>query len=130
MSADRMQIGEVAERVGLSLRTIRFYEEAGLVIPTARSTGGFRLYAESHIDRLLLIKQMKPLGLSVEEIGKVLHVLDALSGRATSGSERAELLAELAEYRSMVDDRIERLTARLAGARDLSEHLRGAIDAG
>lgn len=34
MSADRMQIGEVAERVGLSLRTIRFYEEAGLVIPT------------------------------------------------------------------------------------------------
>ena len=57
-----MQIGEVADQVGLSLRTIRFYEEAGLVIPSARSVGGFRLYSETDLDRLQLIKRMKPLG--------------------------------------------------------------------
>lgn len=41
-----MQIGEVAERIGLSLRTIRYYEEVGLVVPSVRSQGGFRLYTE------------------------------------------------------------------------------------
>ena len=45
--AGLLQIGQVAERTGLSLRTIRFYEENGLVIPTARSEGGFRLYSEN-----------------------------------------------------------------------------------
>lgn len=41
MSAGRMQIGEAAERVGLSIRTIRHYEDAGLVVPSARSEEGF-----------------------------------------------------------------------------------------
>lgn len=125
-----MQIGEVAERVGLSLRTIRFYEEAGLVIPTARSDGGFRLYSESEVDRLLRIKQMKPLGLSVDEIGKVLGVLDTLGNGSEGDADRSVLIAELAEHRAMVEGRIERLEARLAGARDLSDHLRDAIEAG
>ncbi|MEV6934127.1 MerR family DNA-binding transcriptional regulator, partial [Streptomyces sp. NPDC051132] len=43
MSSEHMQIGEVAARTELSLRTIRHYEETGLVIPSARSQGGFRL---------------------------------------------------------------------------------------
>ncbi len=65
MGRDRMQIGEVAERTGLSLRTIRYYGEVGLVVPSARSKGGFRLYTESDVARLLLIKQMKPLGVQL-----------------------------------------------------------------
>jgi DNA-binding transcriptional MerR regulator len=44
-----MQIGEAAERVGLSLRTIRHWDEVGLVVPSARSNGGFRLYTEADI---------------------------------------------------------------------------------
>ena len=44
-----MQIGEVAARTELSLRTIRHYEETGLVIPSARSQGGFRLYTETDV---------------------------------------------------------------------------------
>lgn len=55
-----MQIGEVSERTELSLRTIRYYEEVELVVPTARSTGGFRLYTEADIARLTLVKRMKP----------------------------------------------------------------------
>ena len=46
------QIGTVAERVGLSLRTIRHYEEVGLVVPSGRSAGGFRLYTDGDVERL------------------------------------------------------------------------------
>ena len=48
---EQMQIGEVAERTGLSLRTIRYYEEVGLAVPSARSQGGFRLYTEPDVGR-------------------------------------------------------------------------------
>jgi DNA-binding transcriptional MerR regulator len=54
------QIGEVAEAVGLSMRTIRYYEEAELVLPSSRSMGGSSLYMNGDIDRLCLVKQMRP----------------------------------------------------------------------
>ncbi|MEX0790718.1 MAG: MerR family transcriptional regulator, partial [Actinomycetota bacterium] len=62
------QIGEAAESVGLSLRTIRHYEEIGLVPPSGRTSGGFRLYTEEDIERLRLVKHMKPLDFSLEEM--------------------------------------------------------------
>ncbi|MDP9021544.1 MAG: MerR family DNA-binding transcriptional regulator, partial [Actinomycetota bacterium] len=49
------QIGEVADRVGLSLRTVRYYEEVGLIEPSDRTAGGFRLYTDDDISRLELI---------------------------------------------------------------------------
>lgn len=49
-----MQIGEVADRTGLSLRTLRYYEEVGQVRPSTRTSGGFRLYSETDVARLLL----------------------------------------------------------------------------
>src|SRR4051794_19659521 len=61
-TSDMHQIGEVAERVELSLRTVRYYEEMGLITPERRTDGGFRLYTEENVQRLLAIKQMKPLG--------------------------------------------------------------------
>lgn len=61
MAHHHRQIGEVAERTGLSLRTIRYYEEVGLITPSARSQGGFRLYTEEDIARLGVVKAMKPL---------------------------------------------------------------------
>ncbi|MGI8480002.1 MAG: MerR family DNA-binding transcriptional regulator [Gaiellaceae bacterium] len=51
-----LKIGEVADRVGLSLRTIRYYEEVGLLEPTGRSPGGFRLYSEDQVTRLATLK--------------------------------------------------------------------------
>jgi DNA-binding transcriptional MerR regulator len=78
------QIGEVAEAVGLSLRTIRYYEETGLVLPSGRSAGGFRLYTDSDIDRLRLVKQMKPLELTIDEMRELLTVRDRLADPSTS----------------------------------------------
>ena len=76
-----LHIGEVAERVGLSLRTVRYYEEQGLFAPAGRTEGGFRLYTEREVDRLLLIKQMKPLGFTVQQMRELLAAHDALGSR-------------------------------------------------
>lgn len=123
MSAVQMQIGEIAERVGLSLRTIRFYEEAGLVIPDARSTGGFRLYSEAAVARLELIKKMKPLGFSVEEIGEVLGILDLLQDPAATPERTQPALDRLDEVRATVVERLEELEAKTEAARGFARDL-------
>ena len=56
-----LQIGEVAERTGVTQRTLRFYEEKGLLKPPTRMEGGFRLYSEADIQRMEQIKQLQQL---------------------------------------------------------------------
>lgn len=85
MGAGHRQIGEVAARTGLSLRTIRYDEEVGVVPPSARSTGGFRLYAESDVARLELVMQMKPLDFSLDDLRDLLEVAVGLGARLDSG---------------------------------------------
>ena len=64
-----LQIGEVAERTGVTQRTLRFYEEKGLLKPPTRMDGGFRLYSENDILRLERIKRLKRLlGFPLAEI--------------------------------------------------------------
>ncbi len=102
MPPEHIQIGEVAERTGLSLRTIRYYGEVGLAEPSARSQGGFRLYTEGDVQRLLLLKQMKPLGLSLEQMRELLAALDAVDtddpATAQGGTAGEEATARLALY--------------------------------
>ena len=74
--AATLQIGELAERTGLSLRTIRHYDEVGL-LPASRTEGGFRVYTEHDVQRLGHIRQMKPLGFTLEEMAELLHLLAA-----------------------------------------------------
>jgi DNA-binding transcriptional MerR regulator len=123
-----LKIGEVAEQVGLSLRTIRFYEEEGLVVPQARTSGGFRLYGEAVVARLRLIKRMKPLGFSVEEMGEVLTALDSLDAAATTPERRAELVAQVDAQRDRVGERVADLLAKAARGRELGKHLRAVAD--
>jgi len=82
-----MQIGELAERTEMSLRTIRHYDEVGLLTPSGRSEGGFRLYTHDDYLRLMVIRRMKPLGFSLDEMAELLRVVDALDGGA--GDEAA-----------------------------------------
>ena len=56
-----LTIGDVAERTGLSLRSVRHYEDVGLLPTADRSPGGFRLYGDAAVERLLVVTQMKPL---------------------------------------------------------------------
>lgn len=64
-----LQIGEVADRTGVTQRTLRFYEERGLLKPPSRMEGGFRLYSEEDVDRVEQIKRLQNLlGLTLAEI--------------------------------------------------------------
>lgn len=71
-----MQIGQVAERTQLSLRTIRHYDQVGLAPPSARTEGGFRLYTEADVQRLNHIRRITPLGFSLEETAEILSILE------------------------------------------------------
>ena len=71
-----MQIGEVAARTELSLRSLRHWDEVGLVSPSVYSPGGFRLYTEADVERILLIRRMKPLGFSLERMREFCRALD------------------------------------------------------
>ncbi|HEX4817334.1 MAG TPA: MerR family transcriptional regulator [Nonomuraea sp.] len=114
-----VRIGEVAERLGLSLRTIRHYEEVGLVVPE-RTPGGFRLYSEADIGRLALVKRMKPLGFSLEETRDLLEIADRLA----AGEADPALVSRLQLFERAVADRADRLREQLAMAREFAEQLR------
>lgn len=126
MSLQHMQIGEVADRVGLSLRTIRYYEEVGLVQPSARTSGGFRLYTEPDVARLRLVKRMKTLGFSLDEMGDLLGILDGLQHEG-SVERRDTLLDRLDTYRSVAEERCAALRAQLETAEAFSADLRHEI---
>jgi MerR family copper efflux transcriptional regulator len=86
-----MHIGELADRAEMSQRTIRHYDEVGLLVPSGRTTGGFRVYTDRDLERLLVIRRMKPLGFSLEEMAELLRVVDAL---AAAGPDDTATLAE------------------------------------
>jgi DNA-binding transcriptional MerR regulator len=117
-----LQIGDVAERTGLSLRSVRHYEEVGLLTPAERSPGGFRLYTEAAVERLLVIKQMKPLEFTLEQMRELLDAVDELAARP-SASRRRALRETLFAHQAEVEQRIGKLEERLAGARALRASL-------
>lgn len=67
-----LRIGDVARRTGLTPRTLRHYDDLGLLVPSGRSGGDYRLYGPDDLQRLLAIQHLKSLGLSLDEIGAAL----------------------------------------------------------
>jgi MerR family copper efflux transcriptional regulator len=117
------QIGVVADTVGLSLRTIRHYEEVGLVVPSGRSHGGFRLYTDDDIDRLVQVKAMKPFGFSLDEIGEVLELRRAARAQTLTTDTTAELVSYVARATAKCDDQ----QRQLADARAYLSELAGGL---
>ncbi|WP_435875256.1 MerR family transcriptional regulator [Pseudarthrobacter enclensis] len=101
-----MHIGELADRSQMSLRTIRHYDEVGLLKPSGRTEGGFRLYTERDFARLLVIRRMKPLGFTLEAMAELLRVVDALEATEPGQDDTA--------VRSELDDFIEEAQRRRA----------------
>jgi DNA-binding transcriptional MerR regulator len=122
-----MQIGDVAERTGLSLRTIRHYEEVGLLPEAERSPGGFRLYGDDAVQRLLLLKQMKPLGFTLDEMRDMLEIRDRLASPRLSARTRAVLIDRLSAYQALVDEKLSDLREQVSNAQAFAAELRGAL---
>ena len=92
------RIGEVSQRTGLTRRTLRHYDDLGLLTPSARSWGDYRLYDEDDLVRLLQIQNLKALGLSLPEISRALED-KSLDAAATLRSHLAHLEERIATER-------------------------------
>lgn len=71
-----MKIGELAQQTGTEAVTIRFYEQKGLMPPPARTAANYRVYGETHRDRLLFIRHCRGMGLGLDEIDVLLKYRD------------------------------------------------------
>jgi MerR family transcriptional regulator, copper efflux regulator len=117
-----MQIGEVAARTELSLRSLRHWEEVGLLRPSGRTEGGFRLYTEADVEKILVIRRMKPLGFTLEQMSAAMRDIEALRDHGVAerhDQARARLTAILAE----AANRREKLQAQLAKADEFIHEL-------
>ncbi|MCU1546732.1 MAG: MerR family transcriptional regulator [Homoserinimonas sp.] len=120
-----MQIGELAEKTGLSLRTIRHYDEVGLLKPSARSEGGFRLYTKEDLARLILIRRMKPLGFSLEDMNELLNIVETLRLQRPAG-EDSEVRTALKSFVTDAEARREKLREQLSMADEFLDLLNQA----
>lgn len=104
-----MRIGELAERAGVTPRTIRYYEKLQLLGPSERAGRGFRYYTEVELARLEKIDALKNLGLSLEEIQSVIDLYFAEVGGALQGKQR--ILEILEQHLRETESRIVDLVA-------------------
>ena len=100
-----LTIGELAGELQLNPKTIRYYEEVGLLPEPRRSESGYRLYSRYEIERLRLVKRAKLLGLSLAEIKEIVEY--AIDGRCGAMEER--LLSLVAAKLGEIDQKIEDL---------------------
>lgn len=118
-------IGKVAEQVGVSERTLRYYEQIGLLTPAAHSPGGCRRYTRQDIDRVTHVRELQQvMGYSLDEIHGLLGARDRLEAiraayhQAPEPADQVELVEEalgtLDQLRIRVRAKVERLGRILA----------------
>ena len=103
-----LTLAEVRAKSGVSARTLRYYEELGLLPGVRRRAGGRRVYGTDEIERLTFIQRLKKLGLSLAEV-KELNAVYAIGGSTRDMLRRLEEV--LAGHRAALDARIEELIA-------------------
>jgi len=117
----RYQIGEVADRTGVTQRTLRFYEEKGLLRPPERMDGGFRLYSENDITLIGYIKQLQDLlGFTLSEIKDMVEAEELLQQMSVTRRPDRELperlqrsdqiIGALTRQLDVIDHKVEHLT--------------------
>ncbi|MGF1459653.1 MAG: heavy metal-responsive transcriptional regulator [Leptolyngbyaceae cyanobacterium] len=113
--SELLKIGQVSSQSQLPVKTIRFYEERGLIQAAQRTSGGFRLFRPSVLSRLSFIRQSQALGLSLNDIQDILGIAD--SGQRPCQNVRHKFQAKIVE----IEDRIQQL-------QDLKSQLRLLIE--
>ncbi len=121
-----LRIQEVAAATGLTTRTIRYYEEMGLLRPAARSDGAYRLYDASDQERLEFIRDLRDTaGFSLAEIGRLLEDEAA----RMRDRDRFRLSGDPAEKAAIVRDLLDRVGRQVATLEEKAARLRSMIDA-
>jgi DNA-binding transcriptional MerR regulator len=112
---DLLKIGEVAAQSGLPVKTIRYYEDIGLLAPLAkRSRSGYRLFEEGIVQRLSFIKRAQSLGLSLDEIRDILEIYD-----------RGEL--PCGEVKHHLEAKVEEIDRQIQALKTLKSELKGLL---
>src|SRR5215472_2935928 len=114
---DRMRIGELTERAGVTQRTVRYYESIGLLPPGEREDHGHHHYTEETVARLRKIDQLKQLGLSLDEIR---DVIDLFFTDPSGIQPKQKVLAMLRQHLADADRKIGDLQQFRA---DLQAHI-------
>lgn len=120
MDKQTLLIGDMVEATGLSHRTIRYYDEVGLLPASTRSEGGFRIYSQPDLHRMLTIRSMKPLGFSLDEMRELLDTVDALKANPDDAAARTLL----DEYIQRAVTKRNKLALNLERAEDFIADLR------
>ncbi|PSK92412.1 DNA-binding transcriptional MerR regulator [Haloactinopolyspora alba] len=120
-----MKIGELSRSTGVSVRSLRYYEEQGLLAPT-RTPGGQRVFPDAAVDRVILIQQLFAAGLHSDRIGQILPCM-----RAPEGGPSARATPKLARVLVEERERIDTTIADLVRSRAvLDEIIASASDLG
>lgn len=107
-----MKIGTLASATGVPIDTIRHYEREGLLPQAARTEGNYRIYDETHAQRLSFIRHCRGLDMTLAEIRVLLHFKDAPS-------------ADCGEVNALLDEHIGHVAHRIRELRALEKQLRG-----
>jgi DNA-binding transcriptional MerR regulator len=122
-----LQIGEVAERTGVTQRTLRFYEEKGLLQPPSRLEGGFRLYTEDDVQRVERIKRLQTLlGFTLAEIKEMVEaeeVKEQIKAEYRREAEISDRRAKMAKAIAVTERQVEMIDQKLAALHDMKSHL-------
>jgi MerR family mercuric resistance operon transcriptional regulator len=113
-----MRRGELAQRSGCNIETVRFYEKRGFLPPPPRTAGGHRHYAPEHLKRLTFIRRSRELGFTLDEVRSLLTLVDGSDW--TCAEVRAMTLEHLADVRRKIADleRIARVLQDMAAQCD------------
>lgn len=123
------RVGEVAEQLGLTLRTLKYYEELGLVAPQ-RTDSRYRLYTDADVQRLERIRRMRALGLSLRTIQTIFshpQERDAEGRQVLSSSSLQALGHDLSQQLQALSERITAAEKELRDARALHRELQGDL---
>lgn len=119
-----MLIGDLAERAGVSTRTIRYYEELGIIEPVERTNGGFRRYCDDQLRRLHIIQGLKSLGFELEQIRELFTLRD---GAETGGDLARQMIEILRLQQGEIDGKITQYQLMQERNRRGIEVLRGCL---
>ncbi|TJY39602.1 MerR family transcriptional regulator [Cohnella pontilimi] len=136
---NRYKIEDVAKECGLTKRTIRYYEEIGLLFPPERSEGGFRIYTDKHIERLKqIINARDVLGISLQELQEFISISEQFNNqrqevRQIQDKELklekvAGLKQTLSQQLRLIDQKMDKLTAIRAQCSELYDRVLAAED--